>query len=134
MGRYALLLVIFLMLGSLAQAAGAVNGPDSAFWEAMSVRLQRVVPEQKAVVSNSVSGSDLKPDRSSSLYWKGREADIVVPKTELADFNLALQAVVDGKREDAVKDFKAFLAQYPKSALVEDARAALSELQGSKTP
>jgi hypothetical protein len=126
--------VICLVLG-FAAAVCAEDAGQGAFWNKLQGKVQGVTPAVGSTVTTAVGGvRAAREDAAENLYWKGREADVVVTAEELDAFNAALNLAMEGQSEASLKGFEAFLNEYPESTLRNDAMAAADMLRSVLNP
>lgn len=120
-----LILIALLMLAGIASAQ-----ETPSFWEQLRNKLQGVTPQKKTTTTTAVGGvRGAKDQTAENLYWKGEEKPLVVSEEELASFNSAALAAMEGRNDVALSQFQQFLGSYPQSALKPDALAAIAQLQ-----
>ena len=77
-------------------------------------------------MSTAVAGTrGAKEDSAARLYWKGKKSDESVSEEELAVFKEGIELVAKGDRPTAINELEAFMATYPLSPLIPDAKKAL---------
>lgn len=114
-------------------AVPATAEQEGNFWQGLQSKLEKITPQRKAPVTTAVGGVRGSKDQSAdSLYWKGEEA-LPIGEDELRRFQEAVQAATAGNRQAATDQFAAFLNDYPRSALREDAQLALKALESAAT-
>ena len=115
---------------SLSEAKTKKSGFTSSLdsWlKDLRKRVAKTRARQNQVVAvAAVRGSDTED--APPLYWKGKKSTGPVEEKELAAFESAVEAAINGKPE-AKDELKAFITTYPKSPMAGDANAALARLE-----
>ena len=120
--------LILVLLLATAVAGQAQDAPS--FWQQLKNKLDGITPQKRSTTTTAVGGvRGAKDQAGDTLYWKGEEAPLVVAEEELADFNQASLAAMNGETATALARFQQFLRAYPQSALRPDAVAAIAQLQ-----
>lgn len=128
-------LVVLLSLVLLSSAALAEETEATGFWDTLRSKIEKVTPRKKAVVTTAVGGvRGSQSDSAGDLYWKGRSEELEVSEVELTRFTDALSLAESGDGEQAIRQFEAFLVQFPQSLLREDAVLALERLRSGSEP
>jgi TolA-binding protein len=77
-------------------------------------------------MSTGVAGiRGAKEDEKAKLYWKGKKGGEGVTEEELTEFKSAVDLAAAGQKDAAVKELEEFIAQFPDSPLVSDAKKTL---------
>jgi TolA-binding protein len=127
MAKHALPLTLIVLLATAGLATAQDN---SSFWQQLKNKLEGISPQKKGTTTTAVGGvRGAKDNSGASLYWKGEEKPLTVGEDELASFNDASLAAMNGENAAALAGFQKFLASYPESVLKGDALAAIALLQ-----
>ena len=117
---------------SLETSAGetepaAISRSFRRWVEKLRRRIARTEAKHNKIVAvAAVRGAE--SDDPPPLYWKGRAAKGPVAGDELAEFDAALEAALEGRTSASTDALNAFLKSHPDSPLAADARQALQEL------
>lgn len=125
-----LALIIIMIAGlccTTAALAEEAKGSTLAEWlKGIQKKIEKIVPKKTLPQSNVVAGvRGAKEDSSVKLYWKGKKGEEQVTEEEMTEFKTAIELVAKGERASAITGLEKFLAQYPDSALVPDAKKTL---------
>ncbi len=122
-GMIAVLLAVVLTVA-------AQSAEKDTFWETLKIKLSKITPAKKLDVTTSVAGvRGAKEGTESDIYWKGKDKSELVTEEELQAFRLAMEAKDQGKNDEALKQFEAFLNGYPQSPLRLDALQAVEKIK-----
>jgi len=120
--------LVFLSVLFQLAAMGTATGEES-FWDSLRRKMETVTPAKKGASTAAVGGvRGAKSEGISDLYWKGKTQPIELDEEEIRAFNLALQAALIGEKEESLRLFEDFLANYPESPLKEDVTLAIAQL------
>lgn len=98
-----------------------------AWLKDMKKRVARSQAKQNQLVTvAAVRGSESAD--ATPLYWKGKKAKGNAAPEEIAKFDEALDAAVAGEPVIAKEKLETFIASYPQSPLVSDAKETLARL------
>ena len=89
-------------------------------------KIESLAPQRSLQLSTGVAGiRGAKDDEQAKLYWKGKDTADPVTVDELSAFGAAVDLALTGKQAEAAKELEKFIAQYPDSPLIADARKTL---------
>lgn len=111
------IMLIAGLVGMVAVASAEQGSQKKdAFWDKLQLKLEKMVPAKKTTTTTAVGGvRGAKNDSAADIYWKGKEKDVEMSDEEIQSFNRAVEAKLKGDNEQALKQFEAFLQQYPQS-------------------
>jgi hypothetical protein len=127
-----IILALILVLGlgpvaALAEEGKKKDGISISEWlKGLQNRIAQIVPRKTITMSTAVAGiRGAKEDSTTRLYWKGKKSEEAVAEEELALFKEGIELVAKGDRSMAIKELETFMATYPLSSLIPDAKKAL---------
>jgi len=123
-------LFAFIMIAGLCCATALAQeqkGPSLSDWlKGIQKKINKIVPKKALPQSTAVAGTrGAKEDSSAKLYWKGKKGEEQVTEEEMTEFRAAIELITQGERDVAIKGLEKFMAQYPDSALIPDAKKTL---------
>ena len=121
---------------AMVLAAGAVlaqeqkpvdkNEGFSEWLKALQRKIETMTAKKSIPMSTGVAGiRGAKEDEKAKLYWKGKKGGEGVTEEELTEFKSAVDLAAAGQKDAAVKELEEFIAQFPDSPLVSDAKKTL---------
>lgn len=126
------LLSIALVFGlcctaALAQEQEKKAGSSIADWiKILQNKIAQITPKKSVPLSTGVAGvRGAKEDSQVKLYWKGKKGDEAVTETELSEFKAAIDSASGCDQTTAAKEIEKFMARYPDSPLIPDAKKTL---------
>ena len=130
-------LFAFIVITGLCCAAVPAQeqkGPSLADWlKVVQKKIDKIATKKIAPLSGGSEGiRGTKEEASVRLYWKGKRNDDPVSEEEMNDFKIAIGLVARGKQAAAITGLEKFLAQYPDSALIPDAKKTLDLVKAEK--
>lgn len=120
------LLIVAIFIIFIIPAFGAENNLDPWF-ENLKTRIQKLAPKRQQINTTVAGGVRGEKESSETIYWKGKED--LISEDEFQDFNAALEKVLHEDYKVAKEEFKRFVAKYPSSILIQDAKEALERLK-----
>ena len=125
-----LALVVVLCLGPAAALAGEQEKKEKSgifeWLKTLQKKIAQIVPKQGVPVSTAVAGvRGAKGDPADKVYWKGKKNEEAVTEEEMAVFKEGIDLAARGERPAAIKEFETFMAKYPDSPLIPDAKKTL---------
>lgn len=131
MNNYLYAIIVILVASTVSYAEQGQKNDN--FWSKLKTRVDKITPAKKSTYTTAVGGvRGAKNDESADIYWKGRGHRSEVSAEELKQFNKGLSSRSEGKNEQAIKDFEAFLASYPQSSLRVDSLQAIDAIKGEQ--
>lgn len=107
----------------------------SEWIKGLQQKIAQIVPKKTVVLTNSVAGvRGAKEDSQTKLYWKGKKGDEAVTEEELTEFKTAIETASGGDRASAAKEIQQFMAKFPDSALIPDAKKTLDLVKAEPKP
>jgi len=98
----------------------------SEWLKSLQTRIAQMVPKKTLTTTNMVAGTrGAKEDIKTELYWKGKKGEEPVTEEELAGFKQGLDSAARGESLAAIKELEKFMAIYPDSPLIPDAKKTL---------
>lgn len=126
------LLSIALVFGlcctaALAQEQEKKTGSSIAEWiKSLQNKIAQITPKKSLPLSTGVAGvRGAKEDSQVKLYWKGKKGDEAVTESELSEFKAAIDSASGRDQTTAAKEIEKFMAKYPDSPLIPDAKKTL---------
>ncbi len=128
--------LLFAAGAALAQEQKPVD-KNEGFMEwlkALQRKIEAIAPKKSMNMSTGVAGiRGAKNDEKAKLYWKGKKGDEGVTEEELTEFKSAVDLAMTGNKTGAVKELEEFIAQFPDSPLIPDAKKTLELVKDEKT-
>jgi TolA-binding protein len=121
------LMLTLCCTASMAQQQEKKVGPSIAEWlKGLQNKIAQIVPKKSVPLSTGVAGvRGAREGAQAKLYWKGKKGEEVVTEEEMAEFKSALDVAGTSEPAAAVKEFEKFMAQFPDSPLIPDAKKTL---------
>jgi len=123
-------ILILVTLFAVVFIGGARAADKDAFWDTLRAKISKITPGKPVDTTTSVAGvRGAKNSSDSDVYWKGKDKTELIAEEELQKFNLAVETKIQGNNEQALKQFEAFLNNYPQSPLRLDALQAVEKIK-----
>ncbi len=126
------LLSIALVFGlcctaALAQEQEKKAGSSIAEWiKSLQSKIAQITPKKSVPMTTGVAGvRGAKEDSHVKLYWKGKKGDEAVTEAELSEFKTVIDSASGCDQATAAKEIEKFMAKYPDSPLIPDAKKTL---------
>lgn len=118
-----LMIALFFSVSMAQEKPAAVI----AEWlKGLQKKIEQIIPRKTISPTTSVAGvRGSKEQEQVKLYWKGKKGKEGVSEEELEAFQAALRAVSEADRDTAVRELEKFMADYPDSAFIPDAKKTL---------
>ena len=109
---------------ALAEDQGKKTGSGISEWlKSLQKKIAQIIPKKGAPQTTVVAGvRGAKQDASTRLYWKGKTGDEPVTEEELSEFKKGIDLAAKGERSESLNALQDFMARYPDSALIPDAK------------
>ncbi len=98
---------------------------EEGLLESLRKKIEILMPKKKLQTTTAVGGVRGSKADANELYWKGEKGEEGIDADELAAFDEALALAEAGEMAKAEEQLGAFIKNYPKSQLREDAEQAL---------
>lgn len=123
----ALVLVFILSLTFAVAVAQERKESGLAAWlKDLQKKIKLIMPQKSLPMETAIAGiRGTKEEQKTKLYWKGKDGDEPVSEAELAEFKSAVDLAEKGEKGTAIKELEEFMAQFPDSALIPDAKKTL---------
>ncbi len=116
-----------MKLGDTKKSNRKSNTSLTNWLNKLKTRVNRTKAKHNRIVAvASVRGA--KAEEPTPLYWKGKTGKSAISPEELKKFEDAIDMATAGKTDDAKTNLEGFIAAYPKSALVADAKETIALL------
>ncbi len=106
------------------------NNSLQAWLKGLKQRLNRSETQSKQLVAVAAVRGAEQPD-APPLYWKGKSNEGRISGSEAKDFGVAIDSALGGDSAAAREKLNSFIAAYPHSPLVGEARETLSRLDSA---
>ncbi|MBU0728894.1 MAG: hypothetical protein KKE17_02150, partial [Proteobacteria bacterium] len=124
------ILMVLLLSVSLSFAGESHKKGASSFWGKLRRMIESVTPKKQLAVTTAVGGvRGAKNQAEGNLYWKGEETEKEISEDELVSFTNAVQTASEGDTNKAMNMFDEFIATYPESSFIEEAKEAREMLK-----
>jgi TolA-binding protein len=123
-----IMMIVLLCFGA-AIAQEKTERQESGFtaWlKNIRQKLDIVSPRKTLTVTTGVAGvRGARRDEKARLYWKGKPCEEQVSEAELSGLRTAVDLAEKGEHTAAIRELEEFMARFPDSALVPDAKRTL---------
>lgn len=120
--------LLFAAGAALAQEQKPVDKNEgfSEWLKALQRKIETMTAKKSIPMSTGVAGiRGAKEDEKAKLYWKGKKGGEGVTEEELTEFKSAVDLAAARQRDAAVRELEEFIARFPDSPLVSDAKKTL---------
>lgn len=125
--------LLFAAGAALAQEQKPVNKNEGfvEWLKALQRKIETITAKKSMPRSTGVAGiRGAKDDEKAKLYWKGKKGDEAVTEEELAEFRSAVDLAAKGEQAAATRELEEFIARFPDSPLLPDAKKTLEMVKG----
>lgn len=119
-----MILLLGMMLTGNALAEEEKKAEEGLL-DSLRQKIEMLMPKKKLQTTTAVGGVRGSKADANDLYWKGEKGEEGIDADELAAFDEALALAEAGEMEKAEAQLGAFIKDYPKSQLREDAEQAM---------
>ena len=124
-------IIFFTLIFSAMTVFGADAKKEDTFWVTTQSKVQKLKLTSKksnpaAATIAGVKGA--KNDRTD-IYWKGKEKKVEISEDELQKFIISMELQSCGEKAKSLKQFEAFILEFPESPLHEEGMKAVQILK-----
>lgn len=106
-----------ILFASIATVVLAAEDKKNDALNSLSGKVQKLTTTRKNMPSSAVAGVKGTKNDRIDIYWKGKEKTVEVSDDELQKLNAAMELQRNGDKIKALKQYEAFIKEFPGSAL-----------------